>query len=422
MAAMIEQPDLIVVGAGISGLSIAWKAAREGRRVLVLERDARAGGCLQSHRCADGFWFEMGAHTAYNSYGNFLDLAIDAGATSKLIPRGPARAQFGLLRGGAYKWLTPPKVLLELSWIEAARHFPFGFFHSKSGKSVSEYYSELIGPRNYQQVLSPFLAAVPSQPADGFPAEGPGSLFKTRPRRKEFVRSFGFDGGLQTVCDAAAELPRIQFAVGALAARVGRSANGFFVNTRDGRTFEAPLAAVGVSPDQAAAILKEDFPDLAIRISAVKTVRVESLGIALPRDKCRLPECAFVVPVDDVFYSCVTRDPFAHPSRRAFVFHFKPGVSRADKIRRMSEVLRVPFGEFGEIVEQARTLPAPAVGHAEIVEQIDRCLQGRPLAVTGNYFGGLAIEDCVLRSAAEWRRISQRQASDASLRDSASLR
>ena len=48
----------------------------------------------------------------------------------------------------------------------------------------------------------------------------------------------------------------------------------------------------------------------------------------------------------------------------------------------------------------------PALGHGEVVDGIDRLLAGGKLAVAGNYFAGLAIEDCVLRSNAEWARIA----------------
>src|SRR5512138_2195960 len=192
-------PDVIVVGAGISGLSLAWRAAREGRQALVLERSQRVGGCFQSARTPDGYWFELGAHTTYNSYGHFLDVAVGAGVAGKIIERGPARAWFGLLRGNDAEWLTPYKVLLKLSWLEAAAHFPFGILRKKEGQTVYSYYSRLVGRRNYDRVVGPFLAAVPSQSADAFPLEGAGSLFKKRPRRADFVRSFGFDGGLQTV-------------------------------------------------------------------------------------------------------------------------------------------------------------------------------------------------------------------------------
>ena len=72
----------------------------------------------------------------------------------------------------------------------------------------------------------------------------------------------------------------------------------------------------------------------------------------------------------------------------------------------MADVLRVPVAELGEVVEQRLVLPSPALGHDGVVAEIDRCLAGGKLAVTGNYFAGLAIEDCVLRSNAEWARIA----------------
>lgn len=394
----------------MSGLSLAWKAASAGKRVLVLERERRVGGCLHSHRTPDGFWFEMGAHATYNSYGAFLDVVVGAGVAGKLVERGPARATFGLLRDGEIAWLTPPRVLLRLSWLEAAVHVPLGIFAGKDGETVYSYYSRLIGRRNYDRILSPFFAAVPSQKADGFPVAGPGSLFKKRPRRKEFPRSFAIRGGLQTVCEAVAAFPGVTVETGVAAARVARGGGGFAVKTEDGRTLEAPLAAVAAPPDVAAALLRDDFHELATAVSRVKTVTVESMGVVLSRARCWMPECAFVVPVDDVFFSCVTRDVVPDPENRGFAFHFRPGVPREEKLARMAEVLRVPREALGTPVEQRRSLPAPALGHAEVVRALDAALAGGTLALTGNYFGGLAIEDCVLRSNAEWRRISGERA------------
>jgi protoporphyrinogen/coproporphyrinogen III oxidase len=398
--------DVIVVGGGISGLSFAWKAGQAGKKALVLEQDASVGGCLHSHRRPDGYWFELGAHTVYNSYGAFLDIAVAGGVAGKIVQRGPARTHFGLLRNGEYRWLTPPKVVLQLNWVEAALSFPTGLFRKKVGETVYSYYSRLVGRRNYDRILSPFFAAVPSQKADGFPLEGPGSLFKKRPRREEFVRSFGFDGGLQLVCDAAARSPGVTVETSASATRVRRAGNGFAVELADGRRLEAPVVAMAAPADVAVRLLEDDFHELSTAITRVHTVEVDSMGVVLPREKCWMPECAFVVPVDDVFFSAVTRDPFPDPRKRAFSFHFRGGLSREERLHRMQDVLRVAREDLGEIVEKHLTLPSPALGHGEVVAEIDRCVAGAKLAVTGNYFAGLAIEDCVLRSNDEWRRIS----------------
>jgi UDP-galactopyranose mutase len=398
--------DVVVVGAGVSGLSFAWKAASAGRNVTVLEREQRIGGCFHSHRTPDGYWFEMGAHTCYNSYGGFLDMAAGTGVTGKLVERGPARKVFGLLRNGEYLWLTPPKILLQLSWLEAALHFPFNVLRKKDGETVYSYYSKLLGRRNYDRLFSPFFAAVPSQKADGFPLTGPGSLFKKRPRRAEFVRSFGFQGGIQSVLDGAAAAPGVTVEKGVAVAKVKRAGPGFVVTAADGRTWEAGVVAVGATVDQAVELVREDFHELANVISRVNRVVVESVGVVLPRERCWMPEAAFLVPVDDVFHSAVTRDPFPDPARRAFAFHFKPGLSRDDRLKRMSEVLKVPRGELSQVVEQRLTLPSPALGHDRIVADVDRCLAGGKLAVTGNYFAGLAVEDCVIRSFEEWARVA----------------
>ena len=263
--------------------------------MLLLESGSRFGGCLHSHRTADGYWYELGAHTTYNSYGGFLDIAAGSGATAKIVQRGPARAQFGYLRGDAYEWLSPPALLRRFNWLEIVLSAPFAILRGKSGRTMGEYYGGLLGRGNYERFLRPFLAAVPSQDADGFPADGPGSLFKKRPRRKEFPRSYGFDGGLQTVCDAALRTPGLRVEAGAAVTRVAPSAAGFVVTTADGRTFAAPVAAVATPIDAAAAMLRDDFPELAQALAPVKTVTIDSLGVVLPRARCWMPEAAFVI-------------------------------------------------------------------------------------------------------------------------------
>ena len=46
------------------------------------------------------------------------------------------------------------------------------------------------------------------------------------------------------------------------------------------------------------------------------------------------------------------------------------------------------------------------MGHHEWLEKNDALLKGKKnLLLTGNYFGGMAIEDCVSRSKSEFARL-----------------
>lgn len=67
MSDAVEFPhpiDVLVVGAGLAGLAAAAFAAREGARVLLLERAESAGGRAATHEHS-GFCFNLGPHALY---------------------------------------------------------------------------------------------------------------------------------------------------------------------------------------------------------------------------------------------------------------------------------------------------------------------------------------------------------------------
>ena len=78
---------------------------------------------------------------------------------------------------------------------------------------------------------------------------------------------------------------------------------------------------------------------------------------------------------------------------------------REERLHRITQVLGVHSGQIEHLVSRTNLLPAPVVGHEKLVAEIDRHLEGKKLLLTGNYFTGLAIEDCVSRSAAEAARL-----------------
>jgi UDP-galactopyranose mutase len=109
--------------------------------------------------------------------------------------------------------------------------------------------------------------------------------------------------------------------------------------------------------------------------------------------------------VGDVFHSAVSRDVVPDPRFRGFAFHFRPDTAEERMLPRAAEVLGVSADDFALTVRYSMQLPSPRLGHAEIVADIDRAIAGTRLSVTGNYFAGMAIEDCVDRSKAEVARL-----------------
>ena len=46
---MMQQRDIVVIGAGLTGLSTAFDLKKKGRDVVVLEKQNRIGGQIQTH-------------------------------------------------------------------------------------------------------------------------------------------------------------------------------------------------------------------------------------------------------------------------------------------------------------------------------------------------------------------------------------
>ncbi|MBN8866676.1 MAG: NAD(P)/FAD-dependent oxidoreductase [Solirubrobacterales bacterium] len=59
---MPADPDVVVIGSGLAGLTAAAYLAALGERVLVLEQDDVAGGCSQTFRRKNQWQFDVGLH------------------------------------------------------------------------------------------------------------------------------------------------------------------------------------------------------------------------------------------------------------------------------------------------------------------------------------------------------------------------
>ncbi len=387
--------DVAVLGAGISGLAAAHLCARAGLRCLVLEESAQPGGCIHTVRTPLSFWYELGAHTLYNSYGSLLDIMVSLHLEDAIARR--RKAPYRLLVEGKVRSIPSQLAMGELLF-SAWR----AFTERKADRTVGDYYGCLVGKHNWGRVFSPLLSAVPSQRADDFPAE---MLFKHRPRRKDFPRTFTLKGGLSTLVERLTAEERITLRVNAGARALARAEQGFAVTLADGDTAIVRNVFLALPPVVAARLLSPLLPEAAAALARVSTAAIVSTGVTFAKKDLTFPRLAGLVPFDDVFFSAVSRDVVPDDCFRALAFHFRTGLTLDERLDRIAAITGANRKSFAHIAEHETSLPSPGLGHADIVRAIDRGIAESRVYITGNFFGGLAIEDCVLRSTAEAGRL-----------------
>ncbi len=389
----MSEYDAIIVGGGVSGMSLAHYLAKKGLKPLVLEKNDRLGGSFYSYRTAD-FWFELGAHSCYNSYGNLAGLLEDTGMLDKITK--PASAGYKIFLGGQVK-----SIMSQMSVTELLFSLPKAFGAKMDGETVESFYSKIMGKGNFTRAVAPMFNAVICQRANEFPAD---MLFKKREKRKDVLKKFSLPRGLQTITDTVAGESAVTATTAKEVREIAFDGGVFTVSAADGTSFQSRRLALATPAQAAAAMLQKAFPEVAGKLAALKAELVETLGVIVRKEATQIGEIAALAAADDIFYSFVSRDTFPDAVYRGFAFHFKAGaVGHEKKLERIGQVLGTM--KFEATATAGHVIPSLRLGHKERIAEIDRLIAGTPLMLTGNYFAGVAIEDCVSRSLQESQRV-----------------
>jgi protoporphyrinogen oxidase len=81
-------------------------------------------------------------------------------------------------------------------------------------------------------------------------------------------------------------------------------------------------------------------------------------------------------------------------------------LSATEQLERACRVIGVREELVTAAISRNNRLPSLCSGHRERIEELDGMLASTQLALTGNWFVGVSIEDCLTRSSAEAARLA----------------
>ncbi|MDH5208622.1 MAG: protoporphyrinogen oxidase [Burkholderiaceae bacterium] len=454
--------DVLVIGAGLSGLVAAFRARKAGLSVTVLEARARPGGVIGSER-RGGVLLERGPNSGLDTTPLINALLTDLGIADQRVDGSRESSRRYVVRGGRLVALpTSPGAFLGtplFSTRAKLRLFAEPFIRKSPAdaeESIAQFVRRRLGSEFLDYAIEPFVAGIYAGDPEqlSVPAAFPrlhaleqryGSLIKgaimgARERKKSADKakntaaSFSFREGMQTLTDALGR------AVGGIECdvRVGTiqpGADGMFTVTgeRAGTSLVRRARAVIVAtPAYAAAdLVRAVAPEAAAALAAIPYPPVTVVGSAYRRTDIAHPldGFGFLAPAKErpaVLGSLFSSTMFEGraPADTVVLTTFVGGRRNPELATAGDENLAsAVHGElvrlvgaraqplWREITRWARAIPQYTMGHLgriAAVEQAERVVPG--LYFCANYRGGVSIGDCVKAGHAIAERVATRLA------------
>lgn len=102
---MNTKTEIVIVGAGLTGLTLAWYLKKAGKKVIIVEKKERPGGVIQTES-ENGFVFESGPNTGVLSTPEIADLFVDLAGACTLETANPKSKKRYVLKHG--RWHALP--------------------------------------------------------------------------------------------------------------------------------------------------------------------------------------------------------------------------------------------------------------------------------------------------------------------------
>lgn len=441
--------SVAVIGAGITGLTAAFRLARQGVPVKVYEASGRVGGVIQSLH-EDGYLAEFGPNSILETSPKIRSLIDDLGLRDRRLYSSPNAENRYLVRGGRPVCLpaSPLKIFGTKLFSAGAKlrllREPFvGRAPSDKEESVAEFVLRRLGQEWLDYAINPMVGGIYAgdphrlSVPHAFPRlhaveQRYGSLIlgqilgaRERKRRgevsKQDAKKVSFDRGLQVLPDTLRERLGEAVQLSAPVSRIGRTDAGWTVSVETSSTerpiehsavlLTAPayrLAEIELGPvtgEGLAPLGNIHYPPVA---SVVLGFRREDVQHPLDGFGMLVPEVERFRILGTLFSSSLFpgRAPDGHVTLTTYVGGVRsPQLALQPEealVRLTVEDLRRLVGVSGEptfrhCVLYAKAIPQYEVGYGRFKQAMDQLEEHAPgLFLAGHYRHGISLGDSIV--------------------------
>lgn len=396
-----------VIGAGFSGLILADALSREGFSVIVIEKNARAGGLIDTKTTPWGL-----AETAANAFLNTPRVeALFRELDLPLVPaKTESKARYIFRDGKQRRWPLGIGASLRVFWFVLRYLFARRTVVPRTIESIGEWGERLLGREATEFLLVPALQGIYAGDADQLSARlilKPFFLKKKSSRAKVRGSVSAPEGMGQVIAKLQASLEK------------------------KGVTFQFRTHAPKASPDmitvyctsakEASVLLEKSQPDLALKLSRIEMLPLVSATLFFESDGNLRPGFGTLFPPSEGFHSLgVLSNHCIFPGRSEKVSETwilggarQPGASvwlENEILEKIRDDRKRLLGRDEKPLGSLVTRWSPAIPH--YTTKLERLLEGenferREAGVYcfGNYLGALGLAKLVERADRLAKRI-----------------
>jgi oxygen-dependent protoporphyrinogen oxidase len=445
-------PSAVVIGAGISGLTCAYRLRRSGVSVLLLESSSRAGGMIRSVLQDDGFLFELGPQSCMVDAPLFA-LIEELGLAGNLLRANPRAPRYVLHRGRLRAVPLGPGALIGTSLLSTRTKLrligeALGRTRPpKEDESVATFARRKFGDEILERIVAPMVSGIFAGDAErisvaaAFPTLRSSELkhgsivrgaLKSRPAKGEMRPTLcTFQEGMESLpaalaaslgdalwCDTQVQVVRVAPSETFAPAR-GPRFQIEILRRGTPQTLTAGAVIVATPCDASAAILSTLDEPFAATFGRIEyaPVAVISTGYARKSVRNLLDGFGFLVPRGEGLHLLGTvwnsslfpeRAPVGHVSLASFaggatdpeLCSLPESEIAAQITKELAIILRISAPPVAVRVQKySRALPQYNLGHSRIVESLEKLTASTPgLFLAGNYLAGPSVPACVAQA------------------------